>query len=172
MVINAKDYKKIVKATDKQIAMLSKAGGFSKRDQICFRAARDAAMFSDFSRAKLGCVIYYKGSIIGSGCNSQKTDPIQMKYNSYREFNNPEQYSPHKHGIHAEIAAIKSVKKSNEVKWSKAKLYVFRVGANLNNCQGLAKPCPACSHFIQDKGIKTIFYTDAEGFTKAVVLDD
>ena len=155
--------------TDQNILDLITTEGFSRHDIACFRAARDAALRSDYGNIRIGCVLSYKGTIIGSGSNMKKSDPDQRHYNMlYRAFNEPRRFSPKEHSIHAEIAAIKSVPytKAISINWSKVKAYVYRVSPGKQSFQGLSKPCAACSHALYDKGIKTVYYSDDYGFGK------
>lgn len=131
-----------------------------------FEQARLEAEKSDFKPFKLGCVIAYKGHIIGRGKNSVKTSPLQKKYNrKYRHFN-CERGEFINDSIHAEIAAISDVKYTvgRDVDWSRASIYVYRISNGRRLGFGCAKPCPACLAAIRDIGIKKIFFTDNEGY--------
>lgn len=52
------------------------------------------------SKIKVGCLVVYGHRIISSGFNSDKTNPIQRKYNKLRFSED----SPHK--LHAEVSAL------------------------------------------------------------------
>lgn len=56
----------------------------SKSDERLFTRARQVALQSDYNREHVGCIAVYQGKIIGIGCNSEKTHPIQYYYNKYR----------------------------------------------------------------------------------------
>lgn len=80
----------------------------TKKDMYYFHQAAKAAVLSTYKNKKnmTGCVVIYKGNIIAEGYNHDKTDPVQKKYNKFREFSDNKE-SPHK--IHAEITAIKHI---------------------------------------------------------------
>ena len=76
-----------------------------KSDMRWFEYAKREAEKSTFPRFHVGCVLVYKNHIIGAACNTDKSDPIQKKYNRYRHFNNYESHKPVTHSAHAEIKA-------------------------------------------------------------------
>ena len=133
-------------------------------DYKMFAEAYKMAMTSDFPAFKIGCVLSYKGHIIGRGCNMNKTTPVQKKYNRYRQFNKGNK--PIRHTGHAEIRAIHSVPYTvaQEVDWKKVKIYVYRISPGKQFGHGLARPCDACRAFIKEKGIREIFYTTDDGY--------
>ena len=49
----------------------------TKTDQKFFQKARQIASISDFKKIHVGCVAVYQGNIIGIGCNTNKTHPMQ-----------------------------------------------------------------------------------------------
>ena len=128
-----------------------------------FLSARDEAFKSNFHTAKIGCVIVYKGHIIGRGHNQMKTDPYQKKYNEqYREWTTSPSYSAVcGHTLHAEIDALKNIPYTiaQEVTWKRVDVYVYRVAPGLEGYSGLALPCQACAHALSDIGIRHVYYT-------------
>lgn len=56
----------------------------TKSDYKYFSKARQIAMISDYKNIHIGCVAVYQGNIIGVGCNSNKTHPMQKLYNKHR----------------------------------------------------------------------------------------
>ena len=139
----------------------------SNYDLKMFEQAKIEAESSDYKPFKLGCVIAYKGHIIGRGHNSNKSHPMQKKYNrKYRHFNCERGEFVHD-SVHAEVSAITDVRWAvgKDVDWSKASIYVFRISHGRSTGFGCAKPCPACLGMIRDVGIKRIFYTDNEGYS-------
>ena len=52
-----------------------------------FKLARHASEMSDYNRKNIhiGAVLVYKKQILATGWNTNKTSPIQYKYNKYRE---------------------------------------------------------------------------------------
>ena len=137
----------------------------SKFDKKVFKLAYKVAKTSDFETFHVGAVIVYKKRIIGIASNSDKTHPMQAKYNKYRQFNKTK--NEVKHSVHAEIAAINSIPYviGREVQdWSKVKIYVARVCPGHDSGVGMARPCAACRKALQDLGIKHIYYTTDEGY--------
>ena len=138
--------------------------GISKFDKKMFAAAYREALKSDFDTFHLGCVIIYKKRIIGAAANSDKTHPMQAKYNQYRKFNKTK--NGIKHSVHAEIAALYSVPYiiGKEIDWSKVKVYIYRISPGKEYGMGLARPCAACMQAIKDMGITKIYYTTDKGY--------
>ena len=130
-----------------------------------FLSARDEAFKADFYSAKVGCVVVCKNHVVGRGHNEVKTDPMQKLYNqNYRAWTNGEESSATcGHTIHAEIAALKSIPytvDSRSLRRRKTfEVYIYRVAPGLPNYAGLALPCEACAHALQDFGIRTVYYT-------------
>ena len=125
-----------------------------------FIYARNAAEYSDFTKIHVGCVAIYKGKIIGEGYNSNKTHPVQERYNRYRNARNYDTSSllPK---LHAEIMCLNSIKDKN-INWKKVKLYIYRI--RNDRPFGIARPCPACMNALKDLGICDIYYTTDAGY--------
>lgn len=124
-----------------------------------FKKARSAALLSDYSRTHTGCIAVYQNSIIGIGCNSNKTHPRQGFYNKYKYVNDSAFESPPK--IHAEMMCLNAIKKL-DIDFSKVHLYIYRIRNDQPG--GLSRPCPACMRAIKDVGIKHIHYTTNDGY--------
>lgn len=129
-----------------------------KQDRY-FEFARHVAEMSDFERAKVGAVAVLKDKVISVGHNSNKSHPLQKKYNQYRNFRQDGGYI--KHALHAEVACLIPLL-DTDVDFSKVSLFVYRI--RKDRPHGLARPCPACSKLIFDLGIKHIVYTTDHGF--------
>lgn len=125
-------------------------------DYKYFDKARQAAMISDYYKTHIGCVAVYQGTIIGIGCNCNKTHPMQQKYNKYRK--KPYGLLPK---LHAEINCLNSVKHF-DINFSKVKLYIYRI--RKDQPFGLARPCLSCMAAIKDLGVKDIYYTTNDGY--------
>ena len=125
-------------------------------DYKYFNKARQVASISDYKKQHVGCVAVYQGQVIGLGCNTNKTHPIQKFYNKYR---NPSDCMLPK--LHAEISCINQIKHL-DVNFSKVKLYIYRI----RNDQpfGLSRPCPSCMAAIKDLDIRYIYYTTNDGY--------
>lgn len=127
-------------------------------DYKYFDKARQAALISDFHKTHIGCVAVYQGTIIGIGCNCNKTHPMQKKYNKYRKKSDG---LPPK--LHAEINCINSFRHLN-INFSKVKIYIYRI--RNDQPYGLARPCPSCMAAIRDLGIRDIYYTSNDGYVR------
>lgn len=123
-----------------------------------FRHARSAALMSDFSRAPIGCVVTLRGRVLAAGFNSRKSHPQQQRYNRYRKFRgNP---APLPAQLHAEVAALVQLR-NVDIDWAKVDIFIYRL--RRDQPHGLARPCPACRRYLQDLGVKSIWYTTDEG---------
>ena len=100
----------------------------------------------------------YKNKIISTGYNSDKTHPVQRKYNKLR-FNVNEGYSPDR--LHAEIHALISIA-NMDIDWSKVSIFIYRKMKSREF--GMARPCPSCMAYIKHLGIRTIVYTTDSGY--------
>jgi len=131
-------------------------------DTHLFRAARECSLKSDYSgcgRARIGCVLVYKGSILAKGFNTDKTHTYQARYNKWRYKDSGNKYLPSK--LHAEAMALNKVKYL-DIDFSKVHLYVYR--ELRDGTLGMSRPCPACLAAIKQMGIKNIHYTTDCGF--------
>ena len=126
-------------------------------DYKYFLKARQVATISDYYKTHIGCVAVYQGQVIGLGCNTNKTHPVQKFYNRYRE---PSDTMLPK--LHAEISRINQIKHLN-INFSKVKLYIYRI--RKDQPYGMARPCPSCMAAIRDLGIRDIYYTTNEGYS-------
>lgn len=136
----------------------------SKSDMKMFKVAKSVAETSDFKNFHMGCVITYKKHVIAVAANTEKTHPMQKKYNKYRHF----KHTPCniKHSLHAEIAALTSISYPLGVQldWSKVKVYIYRIAPGKPKKIGMARPCPACMQALKDCGVKHIYYTTNDGY--------
>lgn len=128
----------------------------TKSDYKHFDKAKQAAMLSDYYKTHIGCVAVYQGSIIGIGCNCNKTHPSQKYYNQYRT--KSETMLPK---LHAEINCINQIR-NLDINFSKVKLYIYRI--RKDQPFGLSRPCPSCMAMIKDLGIRDIYYTTNDGY--------
>lgn len=120
-----------------------------------FYKASQIADISDFAKINIGCVAVYQGNIIGVGFNTNKTHPLQKKYNRYRDGEN---FIPK---LHAEINCLNSIRHF-DINFSKVKLYIYRKRKDQDF--GMSRPCPSCMAAIKDLGIKHVYYTTNYGF--------
>lgn len=116
----------------------------SKRDHLCFKAAKAVAKLSLHDKYRVGAVVIKGTDIVSAACNSLKSHPIQMKYNAHRRMKDSH---THKHHLHAEIDALLKVK--DKAKLKGASIYIVRLKKKGDSA--LARPCPACYNFIKDE---------------------
>ena len=127
--------------------------------QSCFQKAKEEMARADYSGpARIGCVVYYKGTLLAKGHNSNKTSPLQKQLNSYR-FKNCN--TPAK--IHAELSALKKIRWL-DIDFSKVEVYTYR--ELKNGKMALSRPCESCMVFIKQLGIERICYTTPDGFAE------
>ena len=125
-------------------------------DYKYFNKAYEVAKISDYPKIHVGCIAVYQNTIIGIGCNSNKTHPRQKYYNRYRE--QSDKLLPK---LHAEINCLNQLKHL-DINFEKVKLYIYRIGNDRKF--RMARPCPSCMAAIKDLGIKNIYYTSDDGF--------
>ena len=137
-----------------------------KSDYRWFNEARKEAEQSDFNNVHVGCVIVYKGHVIGQGHNTNKSCPEQKQYNKYRNFNPNPKGKPIIHSTHAEISAIKSIPYpvKQSIYWKDVSIYIYRICVGKDLGYGLSRPCEGCMNAIKDFGIHNIYYTTNDGF--------
>ena len=135
----------------------------TKTRRAYFAAAKAMAQLSDFPRVAVGTIAVYKHRIISSGHNSQKTAPLQKKYNVYRFSEDTI------HSVHSELACLKPLIGRKDIDFKHVDLYVYRIGKN--NTTLLARPCPSCMKLITDLGIRNIYYTTNTGYSHENILE-
>lgn len=136
-----------------------------KSEMKFFEAARAVAMQSDYKSIHMGAVLVYQGKVMASGCNSNKTLPLQKKYNRrYRTFRGGPRMVVD--SVHAEVACINSIPYpvAQGMDWKKVKLFIYRISPGSPLGFSLARPCDACMALIKDKGIRNIYYTTRDGY--------
>ena len=129
--------------------------------QRYFDLARNVSTLSDFQRIHIGCVVLYKGKVIGSGYNCCKSHPLQRRYNRERF---SEDSTPH--SMHAELHALCGLRGAS-IDWNKVILYVYR--QRRDGSLGCARPCKSCLKLIKDMGIHHICYTTDDGYAEEVI---
>ena len=130
----------------------------NKKDYKMLETAYHVSQLSDFSRARVGCVLRCKNKIISSGFNCNKTHPLQKIYNA-------ERFSEDGiHSLHAETHALLPLLKK-DIDWNNVSIYISRNRYDNGKLTfGMARPCKSCMALIKAVGIKKIFYTTNEGF--------
>lgn len=129
----------------------------TKRERSFFTIAKEMATFSDFEGPHIGAVVVSGKAILSTGYNSNKTRPLQHRYNIYRHFKDYETSMPLGH---AEINALSRLI-GKEINWDKVSIFIYR--ELKNGTIACARPCPACMKLIRDLGIKEFYYTNEFG---------
>ena len=132
----------------------------TKKALAAFSLAREVAAGSDFRNIHYGCLITYKGMPVASGHNSEKTHPMQHRYNRFRENNGDPQF---KAKLHAEIAALTKIR-NMDLNPKKLSIYVYRIRRDRQF--SMARPCPTCMQALKDAGIRHIYYTTDQGYAE------
>lgn len=101
--------------------------------------------------------------MLAVGYNTNKTHPLQKKYNRYRKM----KYSRTEpiETLHAELSCLIQIK-DMDINFNKVELYIYR--ENKNGDLAISRPCAACMKMIDQLGIKTIHYTTDGGFVKEI----
>lgn len=127
-----------------------------------FTLAKECSLKSDYSgcsRARIGCVLVYKGTILAKGWNTDKTHTFQHKYNVLRFEKSDGHYFPDKN--HAEGMALSKIKYL-DIDFSKVHMYLYREFKQGGTA--MARPCSSCMAAIKNLGIKHIHYTSNDGY--------
>lgn len=107
------------------------------------------------------CAIITKGGrIISENFNNMKSHPFAMK--PLGCLHKPEIDRDDLRTLHAEMAAIKSIKNKNRLKG--ASIFVFSM--NRKGELRISRPCDLCMHYIKMYGISKIYYTSSNGWIK------
>lgn len=128
----------------------------TKTHKAYFEAAKAVSKLSKCNYTHIGSVAVYNHKIISSGYNSDKTDPLQKKFNIYR-FTEESPAS-----LHAEIRCLKPLMGNKSIDFSKVTLYVYR--EYKNGELAMARPCKSCEKLIRTLGIKKVYYTHNNGY--------
>ena len=134
----------------------------TKSHRAYFKAAKAVSELSDFKKTQIGAVAVYGHRIISTGYNTNRTCPLQKKYNKYR-FD-----VDSNHTGHAEILCLKSLVGRKDIDFSKVQLYIWRNFSD--GSPALARPCKSCMALIKDLGIKQIYYTNYDGYSYEEIL--
>ena len=129
----------------------------TNREQRFFNIAKQISFLSDYKKARVGAVVVINNHIIGSGYSSNKTRPLQHKYNFYRGFDD---YKDSIACQHAEIDALSPLI-GKHIDWKKVSIFVYR--ELKNGKRTCSRPCIACRTLIKKLGIKNIYFIDEQG---------
>lgn len=144
-----------------------------KSDMRWFEYAKREAEKSIFPRFHVGCVLVYKNHIIGAACNTDKSDPVQKKYNRYRHFNHTTRTCVN-HSGHAEMLALKKVSYpiAQQIDWKEVKCYTVRIAPGLPQGRGLSRPCAACRTALVERGVRDFYYSTDMGYAHERIMND
>lgn len=109
------------------------------------------ALKSDYQH-RIGAVIFHQKTIISTGYNK----PFSFARNLHPK------YCHYPTSIHAEVRAILSAK--TDLKG--CEICVIRINRAIE--KRLSLPCPHCMSYLQDVGIKRIWYSDNDGKIKSM----
>ena len=113
-----------------------------RSDRVFFNMARQVSFLSDYHGPHMGCVCVDGHRVVTSGHNAMKTNPMQHRYNRFRDFD-----PKYPARVHAEVT-----------------LYVYR--EHKDGSPAMARPCKSCMALIKNLGIKKVFYTTDDGFAE------
>ena len=120
-----------------------------------FRLAKNILEFSDYIPQRIGAVIMHNHRPVAVGYNIQKTNPLQQKYNIYRNFTKTNGKMIY-HRLHAESMAMINLKKLG-IPPDECEIFVYR--EYRDGKASLAKPCAACMELLKENKIKKIYYS-------------
>lgn len=123
-----------------------------------FTHARHMAEMSDFHRAPVGCVAVIGNKVVATGFSQQRTHPLQMRFNRYRDFNCQTNIEAK---MHAEISMLASYQHMG-IDWSKVDVYIYRLCRSRPH--GLSCPCESCMAALTEAGVHRIFFSTDTGF--------
>jgi len=134
-----------------------------------FKFAREAATQATYTGSHrfspmIGAVAIYKGSIVASASNTNKTSPLQAHYNIYRYKSDTPSKS------HAETSLIQKLrwKFGDSLDWTKVHIYLYR--EYKDGRLAPSRPCPSCMAMLRELGIKKIAYTTEDGYAMEKIV--
>ncbi len=133
-----------------------------KSDRVYFNIAKSVSELSDFPRVKIGSCSVYKHKVISTGFNTQRTDPMQKKYNRYRFTEDT------KHTCHAELSCLKPLIGRKDIDFKNVSLYIYR--QYQDGRLALSRPCPSCMKLITELGIRSIYYTGPNSYISEEIV--
>ena len=131
-----------------------------------FKFAREASKTATYQGSHnfcpaIGGIAIYKGSIVATASNTNKTSPLQARYNVYR-FSDSTTLPK----AHCETQLVQKLrwKFGDNIDWSKIHIYLYR--EYKDGTMGPSRPCASCMAMLKSLGVKKIFYTTEEGFVE------
>ena len=131
-----------------------------------FKFAREASMQSTYHGSHnfapaIGAIAEYKGSIVATAYNTNKTSPLQARYNVYR-YKDTDTLPK----THAEVALVQKLrwKFGDSIDWTKVHIYLYR--EYKDGRLGPSRCCASCLAMLKELGVKKIFYTTEDGYVE------
>jgi len=123
-----------------------------------FRLAKNDSENSDFHQHHIGAVATLNHHILDTSWNTNRTSPLQARYNQYRGLN----FDGVIHKTHCEIMLIEKLKRFHNIDFSKVSIYLYREWKDGE--LALARPCNSCYKALLDLGVKNIYYSTYGGY--------
>lgn len=131
-----------------------------------FKFAREASMQATYHGAKnfrpaIGAVAVYKGSIVATAYNSNKTSPLQARYNVYR-YSDTSTLAK----THAETSLIQKLRWrfGDSIDWSRVYIYLYR--EYKDGKLAPSRCCASCIQMLKELGVRKIYYTTEDGYAE------
>ena len=131
-----------------------------------FNFAREASLNASYTGSHrfspmIGAAAIYKGTLVAIAANTNKTSPLQARYNVYRY---KDADTPCK--CHAETALVQKIrwKFGDSINWGKVHIYLYR--QYKDGSLAPSRPCPSCLAMLKELGVKKIFYTTEDGYAE------
>ena len=134
----------------------------TKSHRAYFKAAKAMSELSEFKQYHIGAVAVCGHKIISSGNNSNKTNPVQKRFNKHR-FD-----AETRHTIHAELACLLPLLNRKDINFSDVSLYIYR--EHKSGDLALARPCASCEALIRSLGIRSIYYTGNQSYISEEII--
>ena len=134
----------------------------TKKDKAYFGVAKAISKLSDFPKIHVGCCAVYKHKVIGTGYNTNRTSPLQKKYNMYRF----REETPST--CHAELTCLKPLIGRKDIDFKNVSLYIYR--EYQNGELAMSRPCASCMKMIEDLGIRNIYYTGTNSYVSEKIV--
>ena len=129
-----------------------------------FKEARKESRLSDYDGQHIGAVAVYKNKfILARAHNSFKTNTTQFYYNKYRATEKSTIMSTPPRS-HAETNLFRKIQYL-DVDFKDITIYIYRERKD-NKAPALSRPCASCRKMLHDLGIRTICYTEDDGYTE------
>ena len=139
----------------------------TKKQRAFFKHAKAASEMSNFPKVHIGCIVTYGNKILSVGFNNTKSDPVQQRYNRFRNFDDGVQYGDLTHSLHAEIMALKQLEHT-DIDFNRCEVWVYREKSD--GSLGCCRPCDACLRYMKDLGITKLHYTTDIGYANETIV--